>query len=105
MPEAGQKALMSRRWQQKAFSESVKKRKQSRMTTAAEQRERQFAAFREQRKQEEQERIDRVIAEFDGDLHAMAQEILRYRQREERKREKRRLAEVRADWQPGCSIR
>jgi hypothetical protein len=43
-------------------------------STAAEQRTQRFAAFTRQREQEEQERRDRIIAEFDGDPQAMAAE-------------------------------
>jgi hypothetical protein len=39
----------------------------------------QFAAFQQQRDQEEQERRDKVVAEFGGDPRMMADEILRYR--------------------------
>jgi hypothetical protein len=46
---------------------------------ARHQRSQRFAEFKRQREQEEQERRDQVIAEFNGDLQAMATEILRYR--------------------------
>jgi hypothetical protein len=45
--------------------------------TAAERRAQHFAEFKREREQEEQERRDRVIAEFNGDPQAMATEILR----------------------------
>jgi hypothetical protein len=48
-------------------------------STAAEQRAQQFAEFRQQREHEEQERRDLVVAEFNGDMQAMATEILSYR--------------------------
>jgi hypothetical protein len=41
--------------------------------------EQNLAACRRQREQEEQQRRDQVVAEFGGDLNAMADEILRYR--------------------------
>jgi hypothetical protein len=47
--------------------------------TAAAKRMHDLAARLEQRKQEEQERLDQVVVEFQGDAHAMAKEILRYR--------------------------
>jgi hypothetical protein len=37
--------------------------------TAAQKQAQRFAAFKQERKQEEQERRDQVVAEFDGDVH------------------------------------
>jgi hypothetical protein len=48
-------------------------------STAAQRRAQHFAEFKREREKEEQERRDRVIAEFNGDPQAMAAEILRYR--------------------------
>ena len=47
--------------------------------TAAERRARQFIEHARQRESEEQARRDRVIAEFNGDLQALAAEVLRHR--------------------------
>jgi hypothetical protein len=47
--------------------------------TAAAERASHLAARLEQSKREEQERLDRIVAEFDGDPRAMAAEILQYR--------------------------
>jgi hypothetical protein len=47
--------------------------------TAAEGVQRRRLAARLEREREEQERRDRVVAQFNSDLHAMAVEILRYR--------------------------
>jgi hypothetical protein len=44
--------------------------------TAAERRAQRFAEFKQQREREDEARRDRVIAEFGGDLQAMAAEIL-----------------------------
>jgi hypothetical protein len=47
--------------------------------TAAERVRSHRLVAQQQQKQEQQERLDHVVAEFNGDLHAMAKEILRYR--------------------------
>jgi 3-deoxy-D-arabino-heptulosonate 7-phosphate (DAHP) synthase class II len=48
-------------------------------TSQQQRRTQRLAELREQHEWEEQERRDRVIAEFGGDPHALAAEILRYR--------------------------
>jgi hypothetical protein len=48
-------------------------------TGARERRAQHFAEFRQQRECEDQAGRDRVISEFNGDLQAMADEILRCR--------------------------
>jgi hypothetical protein len=49
---------------------------------AAERRHQRTLLYIQKRKQDEQEQLDRVVAEFGGDPNAMAQEILRYRHAE-----------------------
>jgi hypothetical protein len=48
-------------------------------STATQRQVRHFAEFRRRHEQEAQERRHQVIAEFNGDLQAMAAQILRYR--------------------------
>jgi hypothetical protein len=50
-----------------------------RRLTASEQRAQHFTEHRRQREHEEQQRRDAVIAEFNGDLQALANEIVHYR--------------------------
>jgi hypothetical protein len=57
------------------FAEPARRHRQ----TAAERRAESFAECTRRRKHEEQLRRDFVIAEFNGDILAMADEILRYR--------------------------
>jgi hypothetical protein len=47
--------------------------------TATERRAQHFAEFKREREKEDQARRDQVVAEFHGDLQAMATEILRLR--------------------------